>query len=315
MLSLLSLFACITLPPADSAGADTAGAGPAVVDLGTSEHGTCAVTDDGALWCWGALAFDEGASIYELAGPVRVEGLDPVLEVELGRNLCVRYVDGSIGCFDPAGVHIDEDGVRVGAPGLVYPDAAAFDVGHVYVLRQTAAGEAALQAWYHGTLLDPYVLDADTAEATIGVSDHICRREADGAVICEGMPDPVPVAAASLLRTGVGQLCVLDDAGRPSCWIFAEARLATVPAVSGAIDLSVGRDQACALLPDGAVACWGPGAVDVSGLPPIVALSGDDAHTCGIDVDGGVWCWGDDRFAQLGAPDTGPGPVAVSGLP
>ena len=97
------------------------------------------------------------------------------------------------------------------------------------------------------------------------------------------------------------------------------------------VQISTGRQHACALNSSGNVLCWGDGAygrlgnnatesssfpVQVVGpdtnnnnsgdgvLGNIVQISGGDSHTCALNSSGNVLCWGDGRNGKLGDDST-----------
>ena len=124
----------------------------------------------------------------------------------------------------------------------------------------------------------------------------------------------IAIAAAIMLGTGSA----------------ATARAASDEPV--VVDVTAGRNHACLLLDDGAVACWGsnftgalgtgdrytrvvPQLVDLPKAATAVVAGGD--HTCALLVDGTVACWGRNWEAQLGTgSDSEPVtvPVPVKGL-
>jgi alpha-tubulin suppressor-like RCC1 family protein len=104
--------------------------------------------------------------------------------------------------------------------------------------------------------------------------------------------------------------------------------------VTGAADLSAGKDLTCARLSNGTVQCWGcnlggelgngqtsttvSSPVSVSGLSQVTAIAGGGAHTCALSSNGAVQCWGENANGQLGngsSPTPSSTPVAVTGLP
>jgi alpha-tubulin suppressor-like RCC1 family protein len=101
----------------------------------------------------------------------------------------------------------------------------------------------------------------------------------------------------------------------------------------GVEEISLGPDDACALLEDGTVRCWGYNAegelgsgttseenlvpVDVVGLDaPVRSISTSSSHTCAVTVPGALMCWGWNGQGQLGDGKRRSSaiPVAVSGL-
>ena len=98
------------------------------------------------------------------------------------------------------------------------------------------------------------------------------------------------------------------------------------------VDVSAATNHACALLDDGAVACWGSGRFgglgtgdrytrvipEVVNLPgPASAVAAGGEHTCALLTDGSVACWGRNGDAEVGTGKTSvlvPRPVLVAGL-
>ncbi|MEZ4434630.1 MAG: RCC1 domain-containing protein [bacterium] len=126
-----------------------------------------------------------------------------------------------------------------------------------------------------------------------------CWRLRDGAVRCAGDN------TRDLLGLEAGD----HHHPRPTPW-------ARYPRVD---DLHVGHGFGCALLPGGAVECWGSrlygrlgdGSTEgsrvegapVVGLPPVVELVGGFDFTCGRTAEGAVWCWGGDIEGEQGNGD------------
>ena len=194
--------------------------------------------------------------------------------------------------------------------------------------------------------------DATALREIAGGSGYTCALDDDGSVWCwgaltsgenafapptltvrptriDGVDDAVRLEAAAS-DTFVHSCAILAD-GSVTCWgegnplqpgwrtegFVPDPRPITVPDVTGAQELTVGGNHACALDGGGQVWCWGEniaGAIGVDEnqhqVPPtrldaLGVMSDIDAgaqHTCSVDRDGGVWCWGDNGSGKSGQP-------------
>jgi alpha-tubulin suppressor-like RCC1 family protein len=97
-----------------------------------------------------------------------------------------------------------------------------------------------------------------------------------------------------------------------------------VSGITNAVAISSSSWDACALLADGTVKCWGEGStcqigfqingactssihpVAIAGLTDAVAISAGDDHTCAILSTGKMRCWGDNTYGELGTGSTSP---------
>lgn len=119
-------------------------------------------------------------------------------------------------------------------------------------------------------------------------------------------------------------LCALAR-GRVHCFDRAQQRadggaLLEAPPVEGivgAVDLAMAGSHGCAVLSDGAVACFGENgqgqlgagiaegssktARRVLGLRSVRSVHAGPAHTCAITTTGVVWCWGENAVGQTGS--------------
>lgn len=197
-------------------------------------------------------------------------------------------------------------------------------------------------------------------------SYHTCAVVTDGSVKCWGVVDntsdvrPRTVDLGTGLRAlevaaGAGGVyyhsCARLDDGRVKCWGWNERgqlglgdtlgswdkpremgdKLPFVDLGAGrtAVQLTAGREHACALLDNGTVKCWGfngggqlglgdtrdrgdePGEMG-DALPPVdlgpgrtaVQVSAGSIHTCALLDDGSLKCWGWNHEGQLGLGDT-----------
>jgi alpha-tubulin suppressor-like RCC1 family protein len=114
--------------------------------------------------------------------------------------------------------------------------------------------------------------------------------------------------------------------------LLAVGAAVATPAVAGPFPVvSGGNDFTCALS-SSRVFCWGRNEfgqlgdgsaspslvttpVQVTGLPPVVAVSAGGFHACAIDVASVMWCWGYNKNGELGTGTTtnSAKPLKVSG--
>jgi alpha-tubulin suppressor-like RCC1 family protein len=78
-----------------------------------------------------------------------------------------------------------------------------------------------------------------------------------------------------------------------------------IPGVTGATELAVGMNHACALLGDGTVTCWGyvtpkqnPTKIEIADVTHIGSGTGGD-ETCAIKKDKTMHCWGEQQKPKL----------------
>lgn len=164
---------------------------------------------------------------------------------------------------------------------------------------------------------------------------------------CDGVVDDEPAMDQLCVKTkGIGYACrngactcatmcggacvdLQSDANNcgacgKQCEIACAAGQCTTP-----VGVSVGTLFACAVLSNGAVACWGGalGTTDlfehwttpqtVEGLNDAVAVSAGGGHACALLADETVACWGGNGAGQLGpaaTSDVMPFPVSIPGL-
>jgi alpha-tubulin suppressor-like RCC1 family protein len=162
----------------------------------------------------------------------------------------------------------------------------------------------------------------------------------------DSTPTPVPGLAGAVGIAATGRSpqdpevddeysCALGAGGQPFCWgadeggelgdggnaDFVLSPVAVV-GVTGATQLALGGQHACALLADQTATCWGsdlamsePTPTAVAGLTSVAALAAGALHTCALLRDGTVSCWGDNTFGQLGTGTTSFTPTAAPGTP
>jgi alpha-tubulin suppressor-like RCC1 family protein len=137
----------------------------------------------------------------------------------------------------------------------------------------------------------------------IDVGDSNCALMTEGAVYCWG-PN-----YSGQLGDGV------KSHGFEANGSDFSPRPVLVRGATGAIAISSGDDQSCALFSSGAIRCWGANdfgqlgsggqrssriPVAVRGISNAIAISAGANETCAVLSDGSVECWGSNYFHELG---------------
>ncbi len=253
---------------------------PRAVAVALGAAHTCALDEDGDVWCWG-----DGA-----LSPTRIEGLPPAQAIAAGDGHSAALGrDGTVwswgrGDRGQLGNGRTDDGGPVPVVGLT--DAVAVAAGDLHgcaILEDRTVwcwGDNATGQLGGTPTEEPQVV----AAPVIGVAAH--ELDAGG-------------------LEGVSRTCVVDGE-RVSCW----GRLELTPAevgLSPAVAVGVGVDHVCAVAPRGQLSCVGtyPEAA-VMALADVTfrAVAVGGLHACGLTSAGAVHCFGDDLEGQLG---DGPG--------
>lgn len=294
---------------------------PAATSVAAGGRHTCALTDDGAAWCWGD---DDSLQLgQDDAGPapVRVSALDgfgvPVTQITAGSgHTCVRSSVGS-GCWG-ANREGQLGGGTVSAAEP--PTPIPFQSGFVEI----AAG------------------DLHTCGRTIAGTVHCWG---DNASLQAGAPESVdPVLAPLKLETparaagmdlGLLHGCIVTSNETVECWgnNLLAGQLGRPQSLAGSrtplpvhlpapvVQVSVGLTHSCALDVDGRAWCWGGNEFGQHGpnqsespfepAPAMVELPGGIAeiaagglHTCARTERDEIYCWGANEHGQLGNGDT-----------
>ncbi len=196
----------------------------------------------------------------------------------------------------------------------------------------------------HGSTTVPEIRTLPPARAVMmgDNGNHACIVPMSGPALCWGanspagvlgigsgdaiFHDPTPIAVADAVMVQIGAVfgCALRPGGEVACWgsnsrgmlgngTFDDSATPVAVAVSAAIDISVSRDHACAILDDGdtsdggPVRCWGGGAfgrlgagtstdsnlpVPVTGITDAVQVALYSDGGCARLAGGTMRCWG-----------------------
>lgn len=312
------------LTPQNVAGLD--GGVQAITSSGTH---ACALTQAGAVKCWGAGPLGNG-NANDSSSPVDVVGLaSGVRAIAAGYgHTCALTDAGAVKCWGynshgQLGDGSTEDRLTpVNVVGLESGIRAITAGGaHTCALTETGAAQCwGSNSW--GQLGDSSLIDS-----------------------------PNPVAVSSLgsglraISAGYGDTCAITAAGSLKCWGLNDSgELGDGSTVnrptpvdvsgldSGVAAISAGYNQTCAVTEAGAALCWGdnhhlqigngyPGyratPVNVFGLGSnIQGISSGYFHGCALTATGAAKCWGSNQSGVLGdgSETDRPIPVDVSNL-
>lgn len=318
---------------ATPAGVD--GLGEGVLSLGANGYHTCAVTDSGAVKCWGLNEhgqLGDGSTTGSLV-PVDVVGLGAgIRSVAAGyEHTCAVTTAGAVKCWGANESGELGDGsttdrlAPVDVQGLA-ADVVSVTAGGDYSGGQTCAlmATGSIVCWGNngsGQLGDGTTTNRSTPttvtargpgyQAVSAGDEHVCALTSEGEVQCWG-------------ENLYGQLGngSTDDQAIPS----------PVPGLgSGVRALSAGGLHSCVVTGTSAALCWGDNeygqlgdgttgtrltAVPVTGLTSGVRLvHAGEGSTCALTGTGVEQCWGDNEHGQLGNGTTKGSliPVSVGG--
>ncbi len=283
---------------------------------------TCALTVDGAAYCWGdddlgQLGLENGGAnvpvpTFVLSLPVFWRGLHAESHTTCalggdevrrcwGENTSGQFGDGTTGPGSAVPVRIDTPPVR---------DLSA---GGAHFCGLDAAGT--LWCWgydAHGQVGNGVASQAEPTPAKVPLSGpirfadagglHTCAIGQDDSLWCWGYNDSGQI--------GVGDLTDRTEPVRPGCQSGQEACFHDWQTVS------LGSFTTCGIRKGGSLWCWGGNTNAQLGVgtigtnePSPLAVDGDATyttvacgyqHTCAIRDDGTLWCWGNGDSGQLG---------------
>lgn len=267
--------------------------------LSSLNRHTCALTEDGAVWCWGDGGHGElgdGTTVAKTT-PVQVPGLPAIKAISAGyAHTCAVDVNGDIWCWG------DNEGLQLGRGGEIYGP-PMLTPGRVVAPSSTPPGGA-----HFGKF----------SVVAAGFS-HTCALADDGFVWCWG---------ANLNgQLGVGRANVRAAAREPMQLVFSEKVVLTstpsaVIPTTNSIPISqlmAGKNHTCAITTGAKLYCWGgndrgqvgigtntldvtvPVPINVAGKDmPVLAAMATYATTCATTTSEQVFCWGTNEYGALG---------------
>jgi len=250
-----------------------------VTAVATGGNHTCAVLDDGTVWCWGNnfsnQLGDNQSHVMCYDGhdcspvPVQVLGLTGVTDLSAGYvHTCALRNDGTLWCWGSNSFGALGDGTTTssGVPVQVVgiQDGVAITAGGAH----TCAIRTDSTAWCWGRNSDGQLGDGLNHQSCFG-SD------------CSPMPVEITqLTAVTSISAGNTHSCVTQADGTAWCWGDGEnGRLGTGSDNNSAVPLAV------------------------SGITNATGVAAGYDHTCALLGDGTAWCWGSSEEGQLGNPN------------
>lgn len=297
----------------DSVVTQVVGLNNSVSKISTGSSHSCALTNEGAVKCWGLNSSAQlgDSTTVNRSTPVAVLGLDSkVTAITAGYDFtCALTNTGGVKCWGANDVSQLGDGTQ---------------------LRRNTP--------------------IDVSSLSTGVSDisagwrHACALRLDGSVQCWGANNagqlgdrtttnqskPVSVlgldSAVVAIATGRAHSCALLRSGAVKCWgnntdgqlgdgtqLQRSGAVAVVNLDIDVVAIAAGYDGSCAIGSNGQVRCWGNNSANMLlgdsnplDMQTPVGLAGAATevhsgryHTCAL-IGSGVKCWGQNSRGQLG---------------
>ena len=248
---------------------------------------TCAVSETGAVQCWGQNSHGQ-------ASPPS----GSFSQVSAGEtHACALTSSGQIRCWGN------------NSNGQASPPSGTFSqvsVGPTWACALTSGGE--VHCWGNndnGQASPPSGTFSQVS--TDAVSLHTCALTDTGALRCwghtgEGRTNP-PAGSFSQVATGGGHACALTTASAVQCWGLNHVGQANPPSGSFS-EVSAGWLHSCALTTSGAVQCWGRNDEGQASPPSgsFSKISAGTTHSCALTTSGAVQCWGQNNHSQSSPP-------------
>ncbi len=312
-----------------SSAASGGGGGPAV-KIALGGFHTCALKEDGSLWCWGDNQYGElgvGTAcsappnqVCGTASPVEVTALGHgVRDVALGSygHSCALKTDGSLWCWGRNDRGQLGDGTTFAKSSPVKVAALANIVkvalgeGHSCALRT----DGSLWCWGgnedgeigDGTVVDKHTpaqvtaLGSEVVDLAVGDGSSFARKK-DGSFWAWGL--------SATGQLGLGTACPAE------LWPCVMSPVEVTTLGNDVVELALGGTHGCARRKEASVSCWGDnywGAVGdgtvVDKIAPvavgdlgggIVQLALGRYNSCARKADGMLLCWGGNGRGQLG---------------
>ncbi len=303
---------------------------PTLVELSAGAHHTCALTSEGAAYCWGNNGYGQvGNGTTGDAGsgntanlwipiPTLVTGGVRFTAVSAGgAHSCGLTAAGAVYCwgYNAWGQLGDGTGTVRSSPVLVTTNVrfAAVSAGYYHTCALTAEGAAYCWGWNpsgqlgDGTGTDrtqPVPVTGGLSFASVWAGGWVSASNRSGAHTCG-----VTITGAAYCW-GLNSSVQLGDGTTTN-----RSSPVRVGVAMSFANVSAGDAHSCGVTAVGAVHCWGSnfnaqlGDGTTNGrLSPVMAAAGmslatvkaGGGYSCGLAASGIAYCWGRNDWGQLG---------------
>ena len=299
----------------------------------------CAITS-GTVECWGRNDFGQlGNGTTAVAStycgpcgiPVRVVGLSGITAIDTGSaHSCALLADQTVACwgYNYYGELGNGTNVNSNMPVKVSGLTGVMAIAAGNFFNCALLSDGTVDCWGSNgfrNLGNGGGADSNVPVAVSGLSGVVaisaglwsaCALLIGGTVECWGF-------------NGFGQLGIGTSVGPETCPTGSCSSLpVAVQGLTGVGSIVAGSGDACALLSDGTVDCWGYGEpsnsvppssvpLPISGLGQVSSIALGGRTTCVLLLTGVVKCWGSNLDGELGdgTLTSSVTPVTVTGLP
>ncbi len=271
-----------------------------VVQISAGLGFTCAVKDNGSVWCWGAATYGRMGTGSTNPAPQLVPvqaSISSVVEVSTGdSHVCAVRSDQSLWCWGNGANGRLGNGFTTTqySPVLVSSLTGVTSVSLGYFHSCAVKTDETAWCWGHGTY----------GQLGRGTFTHSYT------------PVEVELPGVTHISGGRGYTCALRGGINIFCWGEGYKGKLGIDNISnrslpGGIDsilaISAGGNHSCAVKSTNEAFCWGRNQygqlgndttieqhkpVKVHNLSNVIAVEAGDYHSCALKGDQTVWCWG-----------------------
>ncbi len=311
------------------------------VGLGMSSYGhTCALKNDGTVWCWGYNKYGQlgigttatKTSPVQTLGPGGTGVFTNVSQIATGsQSVCALKTDSTVWCWgindsgqlgnnSNYGKRFPTQVVGAGGTGVLtdvskismgsYTTCAVKTDNTVWCWGSGNSGQlgnnSSSSSYFPVQVLssDGVTYLSDVSYISVGGS-HTCAVKTDGTAWCWGYGHYGQLGIGTT-TTQYLPVQVLDSDGSGT--------------LNNVSQISLGYSFSCALKTDGTMWCWGYNDDGQAGLgyrtysvgitlplqsggssfTNVSQISAGQSHVCALKSDGTAWCWGDNYYGKLG---------------